>query len=524
MSDPTQLYAQAIDALNRGQWHRAQQFAEQVARHAPRHGGVHFIAGVAALQQRQIPLALGHLQRATQYSPDRADYFAQYARALAMVHDLRQAVTMADIAMQIPSTDPIAFDTLGVVYTKANAHARAAQAFQHAVDLEPEHANYRFNLAVSHMFHGDVDAAEREYEACVRIDPTYWRAHLGLSHLRRQTAERNHVVRTQELLHRHTGNADAEIYLHLSLAKEFEDLGDYPAAYGNYTKGKAAHGKRIGSTAARDTADFRAVEAYFTEPPHGTGDDSREPIFVMGMPRTGTTLVDRILSSHSRVHSAGELGHFAVALQRVAGRPARTLAEIIGNLPTDFDAWSALGRAYVESTRPGTGHTPHFVDKLPHNFLYAGFIATALPNARLVCLRRNPMDTCLSNFRQLFALESPNHDYSYDLLDTGRYFLLFDRLMRFWQSKFPGRILEIDYEALVSSQEDTTRRLLAFCDLSWDEACVRFEQNAAPVATASALQVRSGMNRESMQRWKRYEPQLHDLRQLLESAGVVVDG
>ena len=146
----------------------------------------------------------------------------------------------------------------------------------------------------------------------------------------------------------------------------------------------------------------------------------------------------------------------------------------------------------------------------------------ALPNAKIICLRRNAMDTCLSNFRQLFAQTSPYYDYSFDLMDTGRYYLLFEQLMVHWRQAIPGRILEIDYESIVDDQEGSTRRLLDFCGLPWDDACMRFQDNQAPVATASATQVRAPIYRSALQRWKRYETQLGGLRELLENAGIAV--
>jgi tetratricopeptide (TPR) repeat protein len=523
---PLELYAQAIEALNRQQWPLAQRLAAQVAPHAPRHGGVHFVAGVAALQMQQVPLALGHLRRAVEYSPGRADYRAQYARALAMDRQAGEAVAVADAAMKLDIDDAAVCDTLGVVYSSAGAHREAAEAFRRAVELMPGHANFRFNLATSFLFHGDLDAAAREFEACVRIDPGYWRAYFALSQLRTQTPGDNHLAWFGDVLQRHVQDAEARLYLHLALAKELEDLGRYPEAFGHYVDGKAAHRARIADPMPRHVADFEAVMQHFEHaPPPSDGFASEEPIFVMGMPRSGTTLVDRILSSHASVHSAGESGAFGVALQRVAGRPTHSLAENVAALGPAFDAWARLGEAYVQGTRPaGTGRTPRFVDKLPHNFLHAGFIARALPRAKLVCLRRDPMDTCLSNFRQLFALESPHHEYAFDLLDTGRYYLLFDRLMAFWRQLVPGRILELRYEDLVEDQAGSTRALLDFCGLPWDEDCLRFEDNAAPVATASAVQVRSGMNRASMQRWKRYGDRLDALRELLVDGGIRIDG
>jgi tetratricopeptide (TPR) repeat protein len=521
MNDPARLYEQAIEALNAGRWIEAQQRAAQLAPGAPRHGGVHYIAGVAALGLQQLPLALGHLQRAAHYNPERADYLAQYARALAVAFRMQDALLVADAATRLPCDDAVTWDTLGVIYGRANLHARAAEAFRRAVSLAPGNADFRFNLATSLTFHGHLDAAEEEFEACIAADPRHWRAHLWLAQLRKQAPDRNHVDRLEAIIQTQRHDDDAQLYLNVALAKEYEDLGDYPRAFGHYQTGKAVHRRRLGDADARDAAMFDAIRRHFDGiAGEAAGDGSEEPIFVMGMPRTGTTLVDRILSAHPDVHSAGELNNFGVVVRSMAQRPARTLAGTLEGLDIGGLDWAKMGRDYVESTRPNTGRTPRFTDKLPHNFLYAGFIARALPNARIVCLRRDPMDTCLSNFRQLFALDSPNYDYSYDILDAGRYYLQFDRLMRYWRETMPGRILELEYESLVGAQAACTRGLLEFCGLPWNELCLGFEDNPAPVATASAVQVRSGMNRDSLRRWKRYEAQLAPLRRLLEDAGI----
>jgi hypothetical protein len=270
---------------------------------------------------------------------------------------------------------------------------------------------------------------------------------------------------------------------------------------------------------------FRAVTDAFNEQetPSG-GCVTYEPIFVIGMPRSGTTLVERIISSHPDVQSAGELLNFAMSLKSFSKSRSSDLIspDIIAG--AKGIEWQKLGEMYLASTRPTTGQKPHFIDKLPHNFLYAGFIAKALPHAKIVCLRRNPMDTCLSNFRQLFAPKSPFFDYSFDLLDTGRYYVLFDRLMAHWQRVLPGRILEIHYEDIVESQEAKSRQILDFCGLTWDERCLRFEENPSPVATASAIQVRAPIYRSALKRWKKYGDRLDDLQTLLLDSGIRIDG
>jgi tetratricopeptide (TPR) repeat protein len=524
MNDPASLYRQAVEALNRGSWGSAFDLATRVLPVVPDHAGVHFVLGVAALQMNRMPVALRHLQRAVKLNPARPDYGAQLARALATGHLLREAVAAADAATAGAPEDALTLDTLGVVYTQANEHAKAAAVFRRAAERMPERASFRFNLATSLMFAGELDRAEAEYEACLSRDPAYWKAHLALSQLRRQTSQSNHLERLQKLLSE-AGGDDGQMYVNLALSKEYEDLGDYASAFTHLSAGKAAGRTGRAYSPARDEEIFAALEQAFASAAEDPGNacDSAEPIFVVGMPRTGTTLVDRIISSHPRVHSAGELSNFGVLLKRMSGSRTRNLLDpdTVTRAAAVAD-WSSLGRAYVASTRPGTGHVPHFVDKLPHNFLYLGFIARALPNARIICLRRDPMDTCLSNFRQLFEQNSPYYDYSFDLLDTGRYYLGFDRLMAHWQRVLPGRILEVRYEDIVEDQEASTRMLLQFCGLPWDDTCLAFERNQAPVATASVVQVREPLYRSAMQRWKRYDEQLGALKALLAGAGIQV--
>ena len=242
------------------------------------------------------------------------------------------------------------------------------------------------------------------------------------------------------------------------------------------------------------------------------------------MPRTGTTLVDRILSSHLDLESAGELQAMPLAVKAMAGTGGRHVLDPETAPAAARGDMAALGRDYLR--RAGhhlRGDAPRFIDKFPGNFHYAGFIARALPKARIVCLRRNPMDTVLANFRNLFAISSRYYDYSYDLLDIAAYYAGFDRLMAFWRQALPGRVMELAYEDLVSDQEGQTRALLAHCGLEWDARCLSFQDNAAPVATPSAAQVRRPMYRDSVARWRRHEEALAPVRAYFESVGIAVD-
>ena len=511
----------AVNALAAGDWYLAQRLGAQMAQVDPLAPAAYFVAGVGALRSNQLAPAIALLQRAVSLAPEEAGFAVELARAYVTDGQFPAAATEADRAMTLAPRDAGMLDTLGVIYGRINCHERAVDAFRAAVDAMPLEANHRFNLASALAFVGRIDEAESELETCVSLDPEAFRAHWFLSNLRRQTCQHNHLERLQASLAANDQPL-ARTYLNMAMFKELEDVERDGEAFDRLVMGKSAGGAGRGYTPDRDAAMVDALIQGFSPMSGNAGFSNAEPIFVIGMPRTGTTLVDRILSSHPAVRSAGELRNFLVALHQATGSlPQFTLHPEFPQRAKVID-WAGLGRAYLASTRPGTGHSVHFVDKMPHNFLYAGYIAKALPRARIICLRRNAADTCLSNFRQLFALDSPYFDYSFDLLDTGRYYLLFDRLMAHWHQVVPGRILDVQYEELVDDQAVSTRRLLDFCGLPWHEACLRFEDNAAAVATASTVQVREPMNRRSVGRWRRYETQLAGLIQLLSDGGVAI--
>jgi tetratricopeptide (TPR) repeat protein len=524
MAEPEQLYARLVAAFREGRWRDADAIAQQLLPKAARHAGVYGIAGIVRLELGDHAQAAQWLGRATELDPSRADFATLHAKALMESRQIGDALRAADraLALALAQNDGGALDTLGVLYARGEQPARAAEAFRLAVAEAPRHAPFRANLVTALTTLGDFDGARQQLETTLALDAHQWPAHYALAQLQTQTAASHHVQTLQGLLERHGDDAQAQIYLNMALAKECEDLGDYAAAFEHLRRGKAAQRRLRPYDDERDRRLFDLLmQAFPTAAATVHGDMSEEPIFVVGLPRTGTTLVERVLSAHPYVHAAGELQNFAQTLQRLSGSPTPFL--LSADLPARAQRidWKALGAGYLASTRHATGHTPRFIDKLPHNFLYAGFIARALPRARIICLRRDPIDSCLSNFRQLFDQGSMHFDYACDLLDTGRYYVMFDRLMAHWQRVLPGRVLEVRYEDLTASPERTTRAMLAFCNLPWNDACLRIEDNPAPITTFSAVQARAPIGTAAVQRWKHYETQLAELRALLVEAGVV---
>ncbi|MDJ0926416.1 MAG: sulfotransferase [Gammaproteobacteria bacterium] len=470
--------------------------------------------------------ALEFVDKAVALSPERAEYLAQQARCQAMLRREGDAVETASKALRLEPQEALTLDTIGVVLSRAGAHQRAVEAFRRATAKEPRNPSYQFNLASSLKFLGDFDGAEAAYEAAAAANPRYYKVYSALSQLRRHTPESNHVQRLEELLGNVGDNIDGELHLRHALAKELEDLGEYGAAFEHLMVGNANKRNTIDYGFHQDAAIFDELKRVF--PPGEPldeliGDVGGDAIFVVGMPRTGTTLVERILSSHSRVVSAGELQDFGLVVKRAAGTKSNRVLDADTIRAARTVNHHSVGEAYLESARRAVPDSDFFIDKLPLNFLYIGFIRLALPGAKIICLRRHPLDTVLSNFRQLFALRFSYYNYSYDLEDTARYYLRFADLMAHWDTVMPGGMLQVNYEDLIADQEAQTRRMLDHCGLGWEAACLDFAKNTAPVSTASAVQVREPIYTRALSRWKKYEQQLEPARRILAEAGIAID-
>ena len=315
-----------------------------------------------------------------------------------------------------------------------------------------------------------------------------------------------------------------QVQLHFALAKELEDLGEFEQSFASLKQG--AHIKRRHMRYGVET-DLQIMEKIRDVYTHDlfdgriAGCPSPNAIFILGMPRTGTTLVERILGSHSRVLSAGELNDFSLQLIRLvksAFKPVSASRTEFVELTARLD-FRALGEAYIHATQPVRGASPFFIDKLPFNFLYAGLIHLALPRAKIVNLQRHPMDTCYAVYKQLFKDAYP---FSYDLDELAQYYIAYHQLMRHWNAIMPGVIHTIHYEDVVADIETQSRRLLAYCDLPWENQCLRFYENSSASTTASATQVRQPIYNSSVAKWRHYETQLAPLRARLENAGIDV--
>ena len=482
-----------------------------------------FLLGVIAAEHGNLAKAAELFGEAARLEPGVARHHAHLGRCLIAFNRQDEARAAADRALALSPAEALTLDTIGVVYSRSGLHEQALPLFERAVAQEPGNASFQQNLGTARQFAGDFAGAEQAMRAAVALQPDLYRVWWALAQMSALRAEDGAEARLAALFPADP-DADPDRALHVghALARLAEDAGDPPRALAWLARAKAARLREVAYEPARDSALFAAARA--TVGPLASGASDAAPIFIVGLPRTGTTLVDRILSSHPDVVSVGELTDFALILKRMAGTPSQlvldeaTLAAAAGG---GVDLAQA-GRRYLEAVAPLAG-AARSLDKMPLNVVYAGLIHRALPDARIICLRRHPVDAGLSNYRQLFATRFPYYDYALDLENTGRYVAGFEALADHWAEVLPAdRYINFRYEDLVADQEGQTRRLLAHCGLDWDPACLAFHENAAPVATASAVQVRSPLHAGSVARWKRYGEGLAPMLAALKAAGVGV--
>ena len=483
-----------------------------------------FFASEVRLAQDDAESALAFITEAVEAAPGQLPLLLKQADNLIMLRRRRDARQVAADAVVVAGNDGRGLWAIGKVYSKCDDPVEALKLYERAMAAMGNHPGLLFDLAIAKFFTGDVSGAETDLESLLTAAPMAAHALYLRATLRRQTLASNHVTDLEARLAAGFPDAGRRATCLFALAKELEDIGQSDRSFSALTEAAGLKRQTITYAAAAERASIDSIRAAYThEVIQGgeAGDAESGAIFIVGMPRSGTTLLERMLGRHSAVKSAGELLDFgqtlaAAARKCMAANPGKTLVE--ASQMIDF---AALGRDYMTSAREAASGSHTFIDKMPVNYIYCGLIRKALPNARLIHLVRDPMDSCYAVYKTLFNQAYP---FSYDLDELADYYTSYHRLMRHWHDAMPGAILDVHYEDLVADTEGQARRILAWCGLDWQAAVLSPSHNDAPATTASAAQVREPIHTDSVQKWRRYEAGLAPLKARLVAAGIVVDG
>lgn len=487
--------------------------------------GWHAASHVAQLIKRPDS-ALIAIDRALKLEPDNIDWQLHRASCLLMCGENENAGTV----LQALHTNSSHFNSaqltrLAFLFNQIEKHHEAAAIYRELTRLEPHNGGHWYNLASVQRFLGLTEQSEVSLDKAIALNREDYEAYELRSDLRKQTRAANHITELQALLEHGIKIPAGEVRVCYALAKELEDIGEPELSFKSLSRGAALRREHINYSINDDLQTIDAIIKTFDSAllsNTDNGNPTPEPIFIIGLPRTGTTLVERILGRHSEVFAAGELNNFAIQLmqqvrQRTGAQNVSRHALVKHTAELDF---GRLGQAYLDSSRPLTGHTARFVDKMPLNFLYAGLIRLALPQSKIIHLTRHPMDTCYAIYKRLFQ---DGYPWSYDTGEIAAYYLAYRHLMSHWNTIMPGAIYELAYEDLVTDAETSTRGLLEFCDLPWQPQCLRFDESTAATTTASASQVRQPLYTSSIQRWRDYEQQLAPLAAILREGGIQID-
>lgn len=510
-------------SLRQGKTEQAVAECKRLNQEYPDYASGWFAASRIGLRLNNAAMALAAIEKALALEPDRTSWLIQRAQCLAKLGRMEDVETHVRLLSERNMETAYEYSALGMLFTELAKREEAVTFYEKAASLEPETSSHYYNIACLQRSLGDTDAAERNFDKAVELNPADFEAFKVRSELRTQTPQRNHVDELERVLDGGVEDSRGEVNICYALAKELEDLGEHERSFQFLKRGANKRRSYMEYDLQHDLDTMEAIKdtfdaEIFNQYPENS--DNSEAIFILGMPRTGTTLVERILASHSDVFAAGELNNFAAEMMRsmkdLAGNRKLSRDELV-RLSAQLD-FHELGDSYIRSTRPFTGQTPRFIDKLPLNFLYIGLIRLALPNAKIINLVRDPMDTCYAVYKQLFIDAYP---FSYDLDELARYFVAYSGLMEHWNAVLPGAVYSVRYEDLVDGFESEVKALLKYCDLPFESECLKFYENRTASTTASTVQVRQPVYRSSVGRWRDYERQLQPVLNRLQEAGIV---
>jgi tetratricopeptide (TPR) repeat protein len=469
-----------------------------------------FLAQIYWREEQQQSDAEALLRRATTLAPG---YTAAWIMLGSLLHEVDRhadSIECFRTATRLEPDNAVAWAGLGNGFAHAGDAEKSQAAFERSLALYPNAPNVQMGYGHVLKTRGDQQAALRAYRAAIAAKPDFGEVYWSMANLKVFRFEESEIAAMEKQLERDDLGESADIHFRFALGKAYEDQGDYDRAWHYYDSGNERQRKKVFHDPVAMELRHEQIAAVFTrelfEKHAGQGHDSAAPIFIVGLPRSGSTLIEQILASHSQVEGTAELPvlmRLAYSIGRYRPDQKRYPESVVDLRGKDFKAY---GRQYMDEAKAYRAtDRPHFTDKLPNNFSHVGLLHLILPNARIINARRHPFDSCLGGYKQLFG---KGQNFTYDMDDLSAYYRQYYETMRHWHKVLPGKVLDVHYEETVTDLETQVRRILAHCGLPFEQGCVRFHENPRAVRTASSEQVRRPIYTDALGYWRNFESHL----------------
>lgn len=528
---PDHTTNEALTRINQlasqGQRIQALELAESLLTKNPELTQAWLISAFLYFQTNQVTKATEAIAKARELEPANKQVAFQQVMLLDAINLPQDALATADWLSHNPPADDRMVEQLARFLEINHAFEPAQRLFKQLSKSQPQHSGWKLKLAMIEQNYGRIEQAKELAKEALVINPNNADVLIFLSHLSRQSKNSNHIKQLRALTKDQNLSVSDRAKIYFALAKELEDCQEYQKSFSARKYGADIYRQSYQYDVNSDIGFMQQIERIFNESIVNRQEqiaDIEKPIFIVGLPRSGTTLMDRIISSHSDVTAAGELKHFnrciTAALQhQFPGQQMSRHDMVSATAQLDLES---LGKRYLANAQTSRGKTPRFTDKFPQNSYYAGLILRALPGAKIIIMQRHPVAVCYSVYKQMFNRDS--YPFSYDLEEMADYFIAHDRLLHHWQKIGGDRIKTVYYEDLVADLETQARAVLTFLDLPWQNQCLEFHKNKQAAATASASQVRQKVYTDSVAMWQNYETELQPLISKLKAAGCLDNG
>ncbi|MGK2924398.1 MAG: sulfotransferase [Lysobacterales bacterium] len=509
---------ECVELLRNGKLAQAERLARDFLKQHPADVSAIRILADIGMKLGQFDDARLLLERCLELAPDFHLARHNYAVTLVRQQKLEAALAEVQTLLAMEPDNPNFLVLKGTILVRMGDHAEALAIYERVLNNYPNQARAQMNYGHTLKTVGRLDDSIAAYRKCTDLNPGLGEAWWSLANLKTFRFSDTDIEVMQSQVTSEGGDPEDQAHIAFALGKALEDRGEFDASFRFYQRGNAIrrinHRHNVKVNVFNTARQIKALDAAFFESRKGVGCPAPDPIFIVGLPRAGSTLLEQILASHSQVEGTAELTDIITISRKLAEKsrknPAGKYPEILAELPTE--RFRELGESYLETTRIQRSDTPFFIDKMPNNFQHIGLIHLILPNAKIIDARRHPMACCFSGYKQLFAR---GQTFTYGLDDIGRYYRDYVILMEHWDQVLPGRVHRVHYEEMVADTENQIRALLNYCGLPFEDACLRFYETKRAIRTPSAEQVRQPIYTEGLEQWRHYEQHLGPLKEAL---------